>query len=374
MDDSSGDLSPMPKIELDLSSPSWPRRLDPIPVPFPVRFGASAQPPSNPAVPFVVPTVAVAPGGELVIALDRSSLPERPRGRGVLEAPLAPERSIAAAAARRQAQDMVASGELKGLYRRSEASHRGAYLSGDELAAHVPAVRQNPWEGYSAVGDLTNPLLHEMMEERLGVPGHASERVLFTMGMPATGKTTLCRNLFDEGLVHTVVDSPMGTIEAARRLRALAVDSGRNTEFCLVVRPLGQAVRGMLDRARMEGEGRPVPLVDMADLFLSSARTFRQMADMSPLDERTHLSCAAFDLESETPFRPNILGLEGALRLLERMEREASAGPGGALGELVRHYLTAVQDAEWEGIPYPEEMLAKVTAGLPPGFLEAVGG
>jgi hypothetical protein len=173
-------------------------------------------------------------------------------------------------AARRFAHDPE---QVIQLYQDDPETWGGAYVSGDELARMLPTRPGLPWLTYALGGGALATLPRMILARRLAIPAQPGERVLFTMGMPASGKTTLVKGGFGRHF-FAVVDTPLGDFDLARRLLQEVQASGRSVSFVLAWRPLEEAALGMLDRAMPGHEERAVPMIDMAELLLKGSTFF----------------------------------------------------------------------------------------------------
>jgi hypothetical protein len=293
-----------------------------------------------------------------------------PRPRESMDLPSAP--SPGADRARADAIRMVRDTDaLAEAYRGCPLARGGAYVGGDEVASMVPGVVLHPLEGYAAAEGALGPATIRLVEDRLTAPGHAGQTVLFTMGMQASGKTTLARFAPFASCCHTIIDSPLGhdrAFDSARAMRAMAISSGKAVAFAMVYRPVVAAVAGMLERARPSNEGRPVTLLAMADTLGGSSRTFLRLMDLGATDERTDLFLLWIAPDGTfTRHR----GPEAGRILTAELDLVAS-GLGATLGEVCRSYTAAVREARAAGNPFPPALLTCVETGLPPGFLQAV--
>jgi len=189
------------------------------------------------------------------------------------------------AEARRFAQDPE---QVIRLYQEDPETWGGAYISGDELLRMLPCRPRQPWLSYALGGQVLATFPMGLFSSRMTLPAHPGDRVLVTMGMPASGKTTLVKAGFGKRF-FAVVDSPLGNFDLARELVHEIQASGRGVSFVLASRPLAVAAAGMLDRAMPGHEERAVPLTEMAENILKGMNVFRQLAEMNRYDGDTTL-------------------------------------------------------------------------------------
>jgi len=191
------------------------------------------------------------------------------------------------------------------------------------------------------------------------------ECVLFTMGMPACGKTTLVKAGLGHGF-HTVVDSPLSSMDTARELRQIARESGRRVAFVYAHRPIGMAIRGMLERALPWREGRTVSLENMGTILVKGLALFLDLAESNACDDATTLDLIeVVDGRRRWQYGPD------AARRIEAIRSELRQGGGSCLGQLACHWVQALEEAQGRGWDVPDLLVELVQENLDPGILAA---
>ena len=252
------------------------------------------------------------------------------------------------------------------LYLQDPETWGGAYISGDELLRMLPCRPTHPWLSYALGGHTLGVLPRELFSKRLAVEAQPGERVLFTMGMPASGKTTLVKGGLGRHF-FAVVDTPLANFDLARELLKATQDSGRQASFVHAWRPLAQAAAGMLDRAMPGHEERAVPLADMAEILVKGLDVFQRLADLNRHDGGTTLDA----VRSRGGKRDWLCGSD-ATGFLAAQRKALLSVPGGVLGQLVPAWRNALAIKEAAGIPVPAILKAIAEDGVDPnGFQQA---
>lgn len=246
-------------------------------------------------------------------------------------------------------------------YLEDPATWGGTYISGDELARMLPTRPRMPWLTYALGGAPLATLPRTLFSNRIAIPAKPDERVLLTMGMPASGKTTLVKGGFGRRF-FAVLDTPLWDFEMARELLREVQASGRSVSFVLAWRSLGEAARGMLDRAMPGHEERAVPLMDMAEIVLKGINLFLRLADLNRHDGDTTLDVVS----SEAGKRAWHAGDE-ATAFLSGKREELLGMPESILGQLVQAWRMAAARLESQGIAIPPIIRAIAEDGVPPG-------
>jgi hypothetical protein len=260
--------------------------------------------------------------------------------------------------ARRFAQDPE---QVIRLYQHDPETWGGAYVSGDELARMLPTRPGLPWLTYALGGSLLATLPRMILSRRLAIPAQPGERVLLTMGMPASGKTTLVKGGFGRRF-FAVVDTPLGDFDLARRLLQEVQASGRSVSFVLAWRPLEEAAMGMLDRAMPGHEERAVPLIDMAELLLKGIDVFLRLADLNRHDGDTTL-----DVVRSDGWKREWQGGDEAVAFLANQRESLLGMPGSILGQLVQAWRKGLQRKVALGAAVPAILRAIAEDGVDPG-------
>jgi len=300
------------------------------------------------------------------IELDLREPPVRPRRAEAAPPTLfdGAEAQAVLAAARAFASDPE---RLLRQYAEDPETWGGAYISGDELLRMLPCRPARPWLSYALGGQVLGTFPGDLFDRRLARPAGPGERVLLTMGMPASGKTTLVKGGFGREF-FAVVDTPLGNFELARELLRKTQASGRSASFVLAWRPLEQAAAGMLERAMPGHEERAVPLADMAETLVKGLDVFRRLAELNRHDGDTTLDL----VRSQAGRRSWSPG--GAAAAFLAGQRERCLGlPGGVLGQLVPAWRRAVARLEGDGAAIPAVLRAIAEDGVDPGAFPGTG-
>jgi hypothetical protein len=244
------------------------------------------------------------------------------------------------------------------LYVEDPATWGGAYLSGDELLRMLPCRPQHPWLSYALGGQFLATMVRGLFTRRLALPQQPGERVLLTMGMPGSGKTTLVKAGFGKRF-FAVVDTPLGNFDLARELIRETQATGRSVSLVLAWRPLDEAVSGMLDRAMPGHEERAVPLLDMQEILLKVSQVFLDLAELNPFDGDVTLDV----VRCESGARTWCAGDAGAAFLAAEREK-LLALPGCILAHFVRAWLQALRFHEFKGAVVPELLRAVAEDGV----------
>ena len=294
------------------------------------------------------------------IELDLRDPPARPARAEAAEPTLfnGVEARMVLAESRRFAQDPD---RALATYREDPETWGGAYISGDELARMLPTRARLPWLTYALGGASLATLPRTLFGNRVAIPARPGERVLLTMGMPASGKTTLVKSGFGRRF-FAVVDTPLGDFDLARELIREVQASGRGVSLVLAWRPVAEAARGMLDRAMPGHEERAVPLLDMAEIVLKGLNLFQRLADLNRHDGDTTLDVVA----SAAGTRAWHAGDEAAAFLAGSREQLLGM-PESILGQLVQAWRLAVARQEGQGAVIPPILRAIAEDGVPPG-------
>jgi len=250
-------------------------------------------------------------------------------------------------------------------YRSDPETWDGAYVSGDDMLRVIPGREKNPLLTYAHAGRAVATLPGRLFHERMALPVQSrGERVLFTMGMPASGKTTLVKSGFGR-LFHTVVDTPLPKFDTAREFLRVVQGSGRSASFVLAYRPMELAVRGMLERALPWNEGRAVRLEDMADILVNALSAFLRMAEMNRFDGDTTL-----DLVEVVAGRRIWHGGIEAVRRATTLRHALVQAPMSVLAQLAQHWRSTLVWACEQGWDVPELLIEIVQSGLDPRLLK----
>jgi hypothetical protein len=299
--------------------------------------------------------------------LDASAPVKRPKPSAEASLPLGmrlrtmPEVSQMLSMAYRFASDPD---RASGMYANDPETNHGSYISGDELVRVMPWTRDNPLLSYRFCGEAVAALPLKMFRKRMAMPCTSSEEwVLFTMGMPACGKTTLVKGGMGRGF-HTVVDSPLSERETARELRQIARESGRNVAFVFAYRPLALAVKGMLERALPWHEGRTVSLEHMASTLVKGLALFLDLAESNASDDGTTL-----DLVEVVDGRRQWLAGEKAVQRVEAIRSELLDGGISVLHQLLYHWRVALCEAEEKALEIPPLLIELAQEDLDPRIL-----
>ena len=259
------------------------------------------------------------------------------------------------AEARRFARDQEA---VMRLYVEDPETWGGAYISGDELLRMLPCRPTHPWLSYALGGQPLARIPRSLFTRRLALPSRPGERVLLTMGMPASGKTTLVKAGFGRRF-FAVVDTPMGNFALARELIRETQAAGRSLALVLAWRPLEDAVAGMLERAMPGHEERAVPLLDMEEILRKATQAFLGLADLNRFDGDVTLDV----VRCEGGTRTWVAGNAAVAFLAAELERLRQL-PGSILAHFAGAWLQAVRLREARGEVVPDVLRAVAENGV----------
>jgi hypothetical protein len=152
----------------------------------------------------------------------------------------------------------------------------GNVLNADNAATLFDVYNENPAKYRVAVHPAAQWIRDELFRRALACAAEKGrDRVVFTAGGNAAGKSTAVS--FSRAAEHSVavLDSTFGNYEHAHRLIEQATKAHRKITILYVNRPLDDALLAMLDRAH--GEGRVVTLSQLINSQRGAAETVRRL-------------------------------------------------------------------------------------------------
>ncbi len=148
----------------------------------------------------------------------------------------------------------------------------GNILNADDAAALFPEYNQDPARYRFAVHPAAQWIRDELFRRALAVNSPDRDRVVFTAGGNAAGKSTaISFSGARENSTAAILDSTFSNHEHAFSLVEQARRAGKRISILYVNRPLDDALTAMLDRARVEG--RLVTLNQLIDSQRGAAET-----------------------------------------------------------------------------------------------------
>ena len=176
----------------------------------------------------------------------------------------------------------------------------GNVLNADNAATLFPEYNQNRAKYREAVHPAAQWIRDELFRRALAqrlVP-EIKNRVVFTIGGNAVGKSTALAYTGDRQKAQIVFDSTLSNPEHAKRLIAQALAAGKLVGIRYVCRPFADTFRGMLERARTEG--RVVTIDQLVNSARAAAETVRALYVEFGEDRRFEFAFVANSAEGST--------------------------------------------------------------------------
>lgn len=181
-------------------------------------------------------------------------------------------------------------------YAEDPRSAGGKIISGDLMAEVAsPSVAEHPIEGHGIIAEhgAANRLANDLFEERMKQPpASPDELVLIMVGNAAVGKSTIAGMNAEH--YNTVLDSNGADPQGLQQSINLALKSGRGVDVLLAHAPLEEAVARNI--RRQAPDGRPVRIVDQADLAVKAPAAFGHAMDIFGMDPNV-----TFSVKETTP-------------------------------------------------------------------------
>jgi hypothetical protein len=150
----------------------------------------------------------------------------------------------------------------------------GHILNADSAATLFPEYNENPAKYRVAVHPAAQWIRDELFRRILVAPAAIEKnRVVFTAGGNAAGKSTAVAFTRAAEWAHAILDSTFSNAEHARRLIADALRSGKAISILYVNRPLADALNAMIERAGTQG--RVVTIDQLINSQRAAAETVR---------------------------------------------------------------------------------------------------
>lgn len=149
-------------------------------------------------------------------------------------------------------------------------------LNADDAATLFEEYNRDPMQYRAAVHRAATWIRDELFRRALeeNIPDE-KDRVVFTAGSNAAGKSTALAFTGADAQAQVVFDSTFSNPEHARRLVDQALAAGRRVSIIYIRRPLGDALRGMLERAA--GQKRVVTIQQLVASDRGAAETVRNL-------------------------------------------------------------------------------------------------
>jgi len=231
----------------------------------------------------------------------------------------------------------------------SEYTRRfGNVLNADNAATLFDEYNRNPAKYRVAVHPAAQWIRDELFRRALRERAEAGHnRVVFTAGGNASGKTSTVAASGAETGAQIVLDSTFSNAEHAGRLVDDALRAGKAVTVHYVNRPLDEALKGMIERAG--SEGRVVTVDQLIRSQRGAAQTVRKLWDQYRADPRVaiHFLDNAADetrqggIETATPrdytesrrLLDDLLDREYQARRISEATYRRIRGSGGEPGE-----------------------------------------
>jgi hypothetical protein len=154
----------------------------------------------------------------------------------------------------------------------------GNVLNADNAATLFDPYNRDPAKYRVAVHQAAQWIRDELFRRALGQRAEAARnRVVFTAGGNATGKSAALAASGAQSGAQIVLDSTFSNAEHATRLVNDALGAGKAVTIHYVTRPPGEALMGMIDRAR--SDGRVVTVDQLINSQRGAAETVRKLWD-----------------------------------------------------------------------------------------------
>lgn len=161
----------------------------------------------------------------------------------------------------------------------------GNVLNADSAATLFPEYNEDPARYRVAVHPAAQWIRDELFRLALMKPVvKGKNRVVFTAGGNAAGKSTVIDFAVTSAKAQIVFDSTFSNPDHARHLVHRALDAGKAISIVYVNRPLADAFKGMLERA--ESQGRVVTIEQIIGSQRGAAETVRSLWDEYLRDPR----------------------------------------------------------------------------------------
>lgn len=166
----------------------------------------------------------------------------------------------------------------------------GKIINGDLMAEVAsPAVAEHPIEGHSLMAEhgAANRLANDLFEKRMAEPpASPDEAVLILVGNAGVGKSTIAERNAES--YQTVLDTNNANPTGLQQSINKALNSGRKVDVLYVHAPIEEAVQRNV--ARQAQEGRPVRILDQADLAVQAPASFGQAHEVFGQDPNVSFS------------------------------------------------------------------------------------
>ena len=171
-----------------------------------------------------------------------------------------------------------------GRYAADPETHGGKVVNGDIMARIASkGVEENPLQGHAAIAEHggASRLANDYFEARMKEPAKSpDETVLILVGNAAVGKTKITANNAEN--FHTILDTNQADSMGLQQNINQALRSGRQVDVLFVHAPLEEAVRRNV--SRQANEGRPVSIMDQADLATKTPASFAKAVEVFGAD------------------------------------------------------------------------------------------
>lgn len=166
----------------------------------------------------------------------------------------------------------------------------GKIINGDLMAEVAsPTVAEHPIEGHSLMAEhgAANRLANDLFEKRMAEPpASPDEAVLILVGNAGVGKSTIAERNAES--YQTVLDTNSANPTGLQQSINKALNSGRKVDVLYVHAPIEEAVQRNV--ARQAQEGRPVRILDQADLAVQAPASFGQAHEVFGQDPNVSFS------------------------------------------------------------------------------------
>jgi len=153
----------------------------------------------------------------------------------------------------------------------------GNVLNADDAATLFDEYNRDPAKYRVAVHPAATWIRDELFQRALAVTApEGRNRVVFTAGGNAAGKSTALAVTASAKEAQVVFDSTFANPEHARRLMDQALEAGKAVIVMHVSRPLEEIFPAMLDRAQLQG--RVVTIEQLIGSHRGSAQTVRELS------------------------------------------------------------------------------------------------
>jgi hypothetical protein len=173
----------------------------------------------------------------------------------------------------------------------------GNVLNADDAATLFDEYRQDRAKYREAVHPAATWIRDELFRRALAATApEGKNRVVFTAGGNAAGKSTALAVTNIARRAQVVFDSTFSNPEHARRLMDLALGAGKTATVHYVFRPLEETFRAMLDRAQLLG--RVVTIEQLIGSHRGAAQTVRELS--GDLSRNPDVEFAFFDNSADS--------------------------------------------------------------------------